>query len=212
MRIIFRPLTEWPGELRAPWERDSGNRFRAGWNSTVDLLTRETEMIGGDEFVVQLAISDADLRRDGMPRAHTQPRHPGVTVVVPSSDHGRLSWSTDRYADWRHNVRAIALSMEALRAADRHGVMAGRQYAGFAELGPGESEGDLTVEDAARFLIKHGEWGGEPGDPSDLIANPSIARAYYREAAKRIHPDAGGDPERFRRLQVAKDVLEDAAW
>jgi len=34
--------------------------------------------------------------------------------------------------DWRHNVRSIALGLEALRAVDRYGISRrGEQYAGF---------------------------------------------------------------------------------
>ena len=36
-----------------------------------------------------------------------------------------------------------------------------------------------------------------PGAPLD------VAEAAYRALAKKAHPDAGGDPERFRRLTEA---------
>lgn len=45
-----------------------------------------------------------------------------------------------------------------------------------------------------------GPWGVlhlAPGAPLD------VAEAAYRALAKKAHPDAGGDPERFRRLTEA---------
>lgn len=171
------------------------------------------------------AVSERDLRVDGWLRADARPAHPGVTVVLPDSDEGRISFSTDRYRGgrrwrpsmeggplhmpgWQANVRAIALSMEALRATDRHGIMQGRQYAGFRELGsgtpmgPGESA--MTVEDAARFTADH-----SPATPDAVLEGGKAREMAYRFAAKRLHPDAGGDPGLFAQLQEAKRLLDD---
>lgn len=38
-----------------------------------------------------------------------------------------------------------------------------------------------------------------------------IRQAYYHDAARRLHPDAGGDHEAFAWLQEAKRVLDDYA-
>lgn len=78
VRIVCRPLMRWPGQLRRPEQRDPGRRFRVSWQATTDLLEREAAMIGTRELVIQLAVEEAELRRDGWPRAHTQPRHPGA--------------------------------------------------------------------------------------------------------------------------------------
>lgn len=208
IRIVCRPLTRWPGELRNPGQRRRGP-FSASWSQTQELLEREARIIGGRELVIQLAIADTEIRRDGWPYARAQTRHPGVTVVVPDTDHGRLSWSTDRYERWQHNVRAVALSMEALRAADRHGVMQGRQYAGFRELGSGDDTWTPTVEEAAHYLAGVSP-GSDPDRVRQIVNSRDVANRCYRSAAKRMHPDAGGDPDTFRRLEQAKAVLD--AW
>lgn len=224
MRTVCRPLTDWPGQLRTDAQRKD-SPFTASWTDTMELLEREARLLGAREIVLQLAIPDSQIRQDGWPYARAQASHPGVTVVLPESDAGRVSFSTDRYnarhytgylAGWQANLRAIALSMEALRAADRHGVTQGRQYAGFRELGAGTPmpAGDtaMTVEDAARFIL---ERGGVPDmRPSDrgiraVIASPVAREPFYRKAAKRLHPDAGGDPALFQRLQEAKRVLDE---
>ncbi len=53
----------------------------------------------------------------------------------------RLVYATDACEFWQHNVRSIALGLEALRAVDRYGISRrGEQYAGFrAALTPGRS-------------------------------------------------------------------------
>ena len=46
------------------------------------------------------------------------------------------------------------------------------------------------------------------GVPRD--ADPAAIKAAFRRQAKDAHPDLGGDPELFRRLKLAHDVLADA--
>lgn len=46
------------------------------------------------------------------------------------------------------------------------------------------------------------------GVPPD--ASPDDIKAAHRKAVKRHHPDAGGDPDAFRAIQKAYDVLSDA--
>src|SRR5688572_6591812 len=51
-------------------------------------------------------------------------------------------------------------------------------------------------------------------DPYDVLGVPRTAsiaeiRAAYRAAAKTAHPDAGGTPEGFARLNAAHDLLTD---
>lgn len=215
VRIVCRPLQRWPGQLRKPGQRRR-SPFSAPWTTTQELLEREIRQIGGREIVIQLAVGDSSIRRDGWPYAAARPDHPGATVVVPDSHHGRLSWSTDRYTSWQANVRAIALSMEALRAADRHGVMQGRQYAGFRELAAGEEEQRAadTVEDAAQLLLDAA--GRDPAsigiDPAraraQVIERPDTRETVWRDAIKGAHPDVGGDAAAFRRLQDAKTLLD----
>lgn len=44
----------------------------------------------------------------------------------------------------------------------------------------------------------------------DKDAAPDAIKRAYRKAAKSAHPDAGGDPEAFALVCLAKDVLSDA--
>jgi hypothetical protein len=213
--IVCRPLTRWPSEFRTAGQRRS-SPFSAPWSDTQEQLAREARMIGVQQLVIQLAIQEAEIRRDGWPYAAARPEHPGVTVVVTDSDHGRLSWATDRYTSWQANTRAIALSMEALRSADRHGVMQGRQYSGFRELPSVKTtaNGDMSAEYAAELLLDAA--GRDPAsagiDPararSQVIEQLATRESVWRDAVKGHHPDRGGDPDIFRQLQTAKAILD----
>lgn len=53
-----------------------------------------------------------------------------------------------------------------------------------------------------------------PLDPYQLLevsrqATAAMVQAAYRRKAKTLHPDAGGDPDAFRLLKLAHDVLTD---
>jgi hypothetical protein len=59
--------------------------------------------------------------------------------------------------DWQHNVRAIALGLEALRKVDRYGITRrGEQYAGWKALPAGIGIGatHMTSEVATKVIIE----------------------------------------------------------
>jgi hypothetical protein len=114
-----------------------------------------------------------------------EPRHPGIELsfdvdqrIVPSAPNGRLVYATDCCDYWQHNVRSIALGLQALRAVDRYGITRrGEQYAGFAALpagGPDRERGKRLVEAAGSLreaLQKHHpDHGGLDRDFIDVVA------------------------------------------
>ncbi len=138
-------------------------------------------------MVVGCGLREADIRLDGWPRATAQPpAHPGVAVSFDSS-RGRLVYATDVCEWWQHNVRAVGLGLEALRAVDRHGITrSGEQYAGFRAIGATTTAHLATesvVERGHRLIAEHGS---------------------EREALRRTHPDAGGDRADFEAVIAAR--------
>jgi hypothetical protein len=217
MRVVFRPMTSWAvaGEDRTRGRRPS--QFRAPWPATTALLSQEVEQLGGDQLVIELAMTEADIRTDGWPRANARAAHPAVAVSFVSVDQGPLRFATDRFEDWRDNVRAIALGLQALRAVDRYGVTSkGEQYTGWRALPAGSGDpggGFASKEEAARFMIRtcFPNDGEASSDliASDLIDDENHRDRMYRAAAKRLHPDAaGGTAEAFARLRAAKALLD----
>jgi hypothetical protein len=222
MRLVARPIDVWPGKL-TPDHLRTGSPFKASWSDTVGLLEREAEKLGvRDEVVMQLAITERDCRLDGGIRADAKPTHPGV-IVSFESRHGPLRYSTDlffgghwgarRLPGWQANVRAVALGLEALRKVDRYGIAkGGEQYVGYRALGAGTPmpTAKMTVEEAARLLADAAMQTDENmtmGEWHDLAERGEGIEKQYRRAVRRLHPDAGGDPETFRRLTEARDLL-----
>lgn len=151
--------------------------------STVELLSKELRQHGARQAVLEVDIREQDLRLDGLPRADRHARSPGIVLsflatAVPDSP--QLRYEVATFSDWRANVRAVALGLEALRAVDRHGVTRrGEQYAGWKALMPGGP----SVERGRALISEHG--GIVP-------------------ALKATHPDHGGDPHDFADVQAAR--------
>lgn len=221
MKLVHRPIESWPGPLtpadarqRSPFTtRDGeswGRRHEVPLSDTLDLLDRELRALGvrpSSEVILQIAVGERDVRLDGQVRADARPEHPGV-ILNFKSRHGELSYACDRFQSWKANLRAIAKGLEALRLVDRYGIGHGQQYTGYRALGAGTPmpAARMTVEEAARLLVAHGE--GDPPAHADLaMGDRDAVTNYYRRAARRHHPDAGGDPELFRRLTEARDLL-----
>lgn len=183
MNVTFRPIKNWPNRrpLRSPDERER-SRFDSSWSQTLNLLSYEVSRLNASSVVVRLALEDKDIRRDGWPRASARPEHPGVIIEWQSGKR----WSrmaADKYDHWQDNARAVALSLEALRGVERWGAVEGEQYEGL----------QLELEDA----------GSSQSSAQELLDS----YGGLREALKATHPDQGGDPEEFRRVQEARKVL-----
>lgn len=224
-QLVFRPLTQ-----KGPWtpshERQP-SRFSAGWEATVRDLRHEVDLISPRDtlIVLEADATDRDIRLDGGLRADAKVRSDGVAVSFDSR-HGPLRYQCDRYRwggggflrAWQANVRAVVLTLEALRAVDRYGAAtSGEQYRGFTALPPG-TPAAMTVEDAARFMAEHacmtvGEavtfpWGPHHKGWAPILHDPAEEAAAYRLAAQVYHPDRGGDHETFVRLQEAHELLQ----
>lgn len=202
MRYEIRPLGPWTGPRTE--DRRSGAQFRSTWEQTLKLLRVEAEWLGATYLVVQVDADPSDIRQDGMLRVRARVGFPGVKVSLDST-WGPLTYATDAYEDWRKNVHAIALSMQALRAVDRYGVSRhGEQYRGWTAI---EAEPSHVAVDHAAHLLA--TLGGS--DPAQVRRDPATCRRAYLRAARTYHPDVGGDPEVFRRLTEARDLLDGAS-
>ena len=198
MSLAWRvvPIVRWSGEQTKSRRRDPfshhvraergngrGMERRAGvdWRKTTDLLARELRQLRAKNIVLQMAVTDADIRNDGRVRANASPAHPGV-IVTFDSKHGPLSYPCDQFTDWQANVRGVALALEALRKVDRYGVTRrGEQYTGWKQLpSAGGTTTTMTAERAAEILAY------ESGHDSaaEILADPEMFRWCYREAAK----------------------------
>lgn len=159
--------------------------------SIADAVTRircELQRMGvrDDDLVIS---TNLQLRLDGFPKSsQRQPEDPGVAVYWQDGSETRCM-AIDRYEKIEHNLAAVAATLDAMRAIERHGgaEILNRAFAGFAALaGPADPEWweVLEVDEQARGM-------GITGN--------------YRVLRSKHHPDRGGDPEHFSRIQRAYD-------
>jgi hypothetical protein len=208
MKWEIRPLGTWTDpETKA---RRATGVFRATWQDTLNLLADEIGKIGGkDPVIFQVDVADADIRLDGMLRAGAQVGHPGV-IVSFDSDFGPLRYATDAYekqwggqkvlASWQGNLRAIALTLGALRAIDRWGVSKrGEQYTGWKALpAPGTGPSFPSADDALEWMRDNAvEMGFMDPEPERV----------YRFLARRWHPDVSTSTDNWGLLAVARRML-----
>jgi hypothetical protein len=227
VELRVRPITAWPGPETPP-EARRPSPFSAPYSRTLEELDRELRHLGAERAVLELWCREDDVRLDGLLRADRKVEKPGV-VLSFDSRHGALrypcdcfsaNWKVDR-APWHANLRAVTLGLEALRRVERYGIASrAEQYTGWRALGAGIAIGQTatlrfgSLEEAARFLIRHGEnprYDGPPENPRELIDGPLAEETralYYRRAAMALHPDAGGDAEEFARLGEARRMLD----
>ncbi len=204
MSYVVRPLSDrtW---LR-PEHRRQPSRFTAKWPETESLLLAEVQHLAGRNLVVEVDVREGDLRNDGRLRANARATSPAVVVAFDTRDHGpmlhRCDTLTVSYADqgpaWQHNVRAIAKTLEALRAVGRYGATeTGQQYQGFKAIGGGTPLPGPTPmsRDAAAELLR-----------GYATAGADLSTAH-RRAIRATHPDTGGRREDFDRVQQAARAL-----
>jgi len=177
-KTTFRSLLVWPHPSTPDWERRGRLTFRAGWDDTVTRLMDEIDRLDGTDVIIGAGLSPDDIRLDGLPRANArQPIHPGVEVSF-ATGRGRLVYASDVCQSWQHNVRSIALGLEALRAVDRYGITRkGEQYAGFAQIAAGETPAErgrrlvaASGSVKAALIANHPDHGGDSADLAAVVA------------------------------------------
>lgn len=202
MEVRFKPIVSWIGP-ETPQHQRKRSKFKATYNRTLQDLERELNHLGAKNVVFQADVRAEDIRVDGFLRARAITRSPKI-IISFDSKHGPLSYPCDRFDHWEDNIRAIALSLAALRTVDRYGVTrSAEQYKGWAKLPAPDTP--MTVEQAARCLAKY--VGIHWQDVCGLTADLKIE--LFRKARAGSHPDRNnGASAEFLEVQKAIEVIE----
>lgn len=148
--------------------------------------------VGRDDIVVS---SNMRTRLDGLPRSDQKaPDDPGVAVYWQTRSGARRVMAIDRYRRVADNLAAVAATLDAMRAIERHGgaQILDRAFTGFTALAaPAPSR----------------NWREVIGVPSDELDLGAVRAAYRRRAAV-LHPDRGGTHEQMVELNIALAVAE----
>ena len=199
---------QWPsGWPRTPVSQQRYAKFgsKKGMASRVTDITvaeatgrvlAELGRIGIDRQDVVISTNLA-LRLDGLPRSgQAAPRDAGAAVYWQTRKGERRVMAIDQYYKVEENLAAIAATLDAMRAIERHGgaQILDRAFTGFTAL-PAPASGKSWRE-----VMIFGE------------STPTLEqlRQRYRELARTRHPDrAGGSDAAMSELNVALRQAEE---
>jgi hypothetical protein len=136
--------------------------------------------------------TNVPLRLDGRPRSdQREPDDPGVAVYWHKRGQPMRCIAIDRYNLIADNIAAVAATLEAMRAIERHGgaEILERTFTGFAALSDGSQK----------------PWREVLGLTTQDLTIGGVDDAF-RRLAKIHHPDAGGNAEQFRELSEAREA------
>ena len=164
---------------------------------STDRLLRELERMGIPARDVIIS-TNLELRLDGLPRSgQRRPEDPGAAIYWRDGAEQRCM-ATDLYTTVEDNLAALAATIEAMRAIERHGgaQILNRAFAGFAAL---PAPGQTTARGWREVL-------GVTPDENSL----AIAQKKYRRLAAVHHPDRGGTSEAMAELNWAWAQAQEA--
>lgn len=173
-------------------------------SSALDRVVREIERMGVPHQKIIFS-TNVELGRNGWPLSNRRdPDDPGVAVYwTDPATKQQQCMAIDIYDSVAGNIAAVAATLDAMRAIERHGgaQILKRAFQGFTAL-PSTTTA-LSLEQAADVLSRRSF--NIPA--SAIIRNADNARSAYRAAAGKTHPDAGGSTDEFQLVQEARRVL-----
>ena len=210
MDAVSDPISAFPLQWPSGWPRAKSRkeaRFSTTKHSPIGARSQELSVADGVGRVLgeleHLNVAHGDaiistnvpLRLDGTPRSNQpEPSDPGVAVYWRSRGHKQTKvMAVDRYDRAADNLAAIAATLNAMRAIERHGgaQILERAFTGFTALPGVPSCWDVL--------------GLKSGASRDAIEDA------FRDLAKKHHPDVGGNHDEFIRVQTAREqALEQA--
>lgn len=159
----------------------------------MERVIEELEALGVNARDDALISTNLRLNLSGLPRGDQgEPSDPGVAVYWQRKNQPMRVMAIDVYYRVADNLGAIAATLNAMRAIERHGgaQILERAFTGFDALPPPQAKVGRPWWVVLNLL---------PDATTDAI------EYAYRAAAKRAHPDAGGSHAAMAELNAARD-------
>ena len=198
------PKTAYPLSWPVGWRRtQSQYRQRSNFSKARNALSvaegtkrvlDELRRFGVPDYKVILS-TNIQVRLDGLPYSNQkEPQDPGVAVYWKRNGKDQVM-ATDTYDRVADNLAAIAASLEAMRAIERHGgaTILDRAFEGFTAL------------------PEPNNWRHVLQMPSDVPTHKTVAefaRDQYKQLALMHHPDRGGDPAKMAEINAAWEAAQ----
>lgn len=209
MAITAYPLA-WPEGWKRSKAKDHGRFGKKvakpgqSWACTEDLSIAEATArvlaelqrmgLGRDDVVIS---TNLVLRLDGLPRSDQRwPADTGVAIYWQDRSGGRKVMAIDRYYKVADNLAAVAATLDAMRAIERHGGAAilDRAFTGFAAL-------PAPAEPTAWWIVL----GMNTKSPTR-----DELKMAYRRASSAAHPDKGGSNAAMAEVNAAYEHAQRA--
>lgn len=202
MTITAYPLA-WP----LGWKRTEAGRRQVARFSTksrgryavqlsiadgVGRVLEELERMGLSRNDIVIS-TNVETRLDGLPRSdRAEPGDSGVAVYWRPKKGGNKVMAIDQYTRVADNLAAIAATLEAMRAIERHGGAAilERAFTGFVALPAPSATGPRPWRVVLGVQLAKGMTADDLKD-------------FYRRAASAAHPDKGGSDEAMAAVNAA---------
>ncbi len=149
--VDFVPITTWPEGDTA--NRTSSKIFQVDREGTLNDLETTLGHLKAENVIVETFIPKEMINNNGLPKASAKASHPGIRLKFHSrlkdkrtagGEVGQQSFATDKYDSWEGNLRAIYLTLEALRGIERWGTARGnQQFSGWKQLPAPQTTADI---------------------------------------------------------------------
>ncbi len=212
---------QWPdNQPRTPVPSRERTRFKVTLAEAVEDLLVELDRMGDVHSVV--ITSDLPTRQDGLPLSNGTCDDPGVAVYFVHRGMERV-FACDRWDRPAANIRAIGLTLQALRSLERWAAsgMVTRVFEGFAALPAGEmapNPASIPQKRTWREVFRDIDPGNCGRIDIDTVTKKSSAvvrrlcladvNRRHRHAIRTAHPDAGGNALTAAELNAARDAAE----
>lgn len=153
----------------------------------------EMRLLGSSHVVIT---SMLPTRQDGLPYSDGRSDDPGIAVWFVKAGRERV-FACDAWRTHAENLRAIELSIEAMRGLERWQMadVVELTMAGFASLPAG------TAAEPARQ--RH--WRDVLGVGAHAHVTHADLKTRHRELISKAHPDAGGSHDKAAEINAAFD-------